>query len=213
MAASDNEFVLRVPVVQQCIDVLLSRDTHQFFPAYLHLRRRASATGSTEALSPDWAEVHTWLNVPGGPYGKPNLRPFWHGKRLAGQEWMGKNLAGSYSPSSLRQAPKEVVEIDAEGRYALRPQHWELARKFLLSDETLPVLALAGFLFRNFAIVSDEPLSPQSLVALFRGYFGYATPDDDPEFNYLYDVENPLELDDWFQPRNGYQASLEGGDE
>jgi len=209
MAAAANEYVLRLPVVRESIDVLLGRDTHQFFPAYLHLRRRAAAGGSLATLTPDWGEVHTWLDVPGGPFGKPNLRPFWQGKRHAGQEWMGKNLAGSYSPSSLRQAPREVVEIDDNGRYTLRPRHWELARLHLLSDQTLPVLALAAFLFRNFTVTSDEPMTPQVLVPVFRHYFGYQTPDDDEEFAYLFDVTNPLEIEDWYQPLDEYRAALE----
>jgi len=52
MAAAANEYVLRLPVVRESIDVLLGRDTHQFFPAYLHLRRRAAAGGSLATGGP-----------------------------------------------------------------------------------------------------------------------------------------------------------------
>jgi hypothetical protein len=122
---------------------------------------------------------------------------------------LGPNLAGSYSPSSLRRSPQEVIDTDDEGRFILRPKHWELARKYLLHDEPIPVLALAGFLFRNFAIVSDEALAPAALVQIFREYIGYRVPEDGEEFDYLYDIGQPFDTENWFQPLTEYQAEIE----
>jgi hypothetical protein len=170
------------------VRTLLGRDIHQFFVAYLHLRRLAGRLGRITDLEPNWAQLGTLLEVPGGPEGKPYLRPFWKGARDAHQEWLNRNLAGSFSPSSLRGVPARVVETDASGRYSLREDHWRLAREHLLFERPVPVLSLAAFLFRDFGLRSDHKPGPEDLISLFRVQYSY-TPNDDAEFAHLFDTK------------------------
>ncbi len=185
--AAETVYVLPVPRVRESITHLLERDTHQFFIAYLHLRRLAAKQGSTTGLSPSWAELGRVLETPGSPSpGKPYLRPFWKGQRGSGQEWLNENLAGSYAPSSLRGVPMQVVETDARGRFNLREDHWRLAFHHLLYDLPISALAIAGFVFRDYGILTEVPPGPRDIISLFRTEYGYGGEDD--EFNHLYDV-------------------------
>jgi hypothetical protein len=197
--AQPGEYVLRTTFAASCVDALWNRDTHSHFPPYLHLRRQASLSGSSSGIAPDWSALSELLRVPGGPYGRPHLRPFWKGKRTANQEWLGDNLAGSYSPASLRSTMLLIVEIDDQKHYTLREEHWKLAREHLLFEERMDVLALAGFLFRDFSITSATTPTADDLVSVFRGYFGYSS-NDDSEFEYLYDVTEPPDSEPWFEP-------------
>lgn len=72
-AADDSDRTHVVPVVRvrECIDKLLSRDTHPHFIAYLYLRSLAGRTGSLTRLTPNWSELGKRLEVPGGPPSKP----------------------------------------------------------------------------------------------------------------------------------------------
>jgi hypothetical protein len=195
-----NSYVLRPEVVAACVDALWNRDTHQHFPAYLQLRRQAGRNGSLSGISPDWSALSGLLRVPGGPYGRPHLRPFWKGKRTANQEWLGDNLAGSYSPASLRSTMLLIVEIDEQKHYTLRDHHWGLALDHLLYGRRMEVLALAGFLLRDYAFITAGSIEPSELVAIFRKEFGYRTPEDDVEFSTLYSTDLPFDVDEWFQP-------------
>jgi hypothetical protein len=149
-------------------------------------------------MVPNWSDLGKLLEVPGGPPGKPYLRPFWRGERNAGQEWLNDNLAGSFSPSSLRVVLGRVVTTDAERRYSLRPKHWELASEHLLFNEPMPVLALAGFMLRDYGLVAESPPSSSDLVAAFRGEYGYRERDE-VEFASLYDTAWLGAPGDWFE--------------
>jgi hypothetical protein len=198
---ADATWVIPVHRVRESIQRLLDRDTHQFFIAYLHLRRVAGQLGTTTGLSPSWPDLGRILEVPGGPFpAKPYLRPFWKGTRGAGQEWLNSNLAGSFAPSSLRGVPMQVVETDAAGRFNLRDNHWQLAYERLLFGSKMPVVALSAFLFRDYGIVSSLPPDPDDLIALFRSEYGYRA-EDEEEFLTLYDT-------DWDGPRSGWAEHL-----
>jgi hypothetical protein len=192
-------YVIRTARVREAIDVLWSRDTHQFFIAYLHLRRRAGEMGTTENLRPRWAELSATLATPGGPHGKPHLRPFWKGARSAGQQWLGQNLAGSYSPASIRGVPAKVIETTADGGYTLRERHWELAMEHFLLGKRMNAVALAAFLFRDYGILDTLPPGASDLVALFRAEYGYSRVDE-VEFQHLYDEEWHGDPGDWAEP-------------
>lgn len=190
---------LRPSIVGQCVEVLLGQKVHPHFPAYLHLRQVAGRSGSLAALAPDWTEVSRQLAVPGGPAGRPHLRPFWDRRRKANQEWLGRNLAGSYSPASIREVLMTAVDVDQDKRYTLRDRHWEMVLKHVLYGERLPVLALAAFYLRNYAFRSGREPVPSDLLPIFRAQFGYASPQDDTEFESLYDSSNPLATSVWFE--------------
>ena len=187
---TETTYVLTTVQVRASIERLLARQTHTYFPAYLHLRQLAGRAERLTGLAPNWAEVGEVLQVRGGPPGKPYLRPFWRGARDHQQEWLGSNLAGSWSASSLRanQAPLQVVETDADGRFNLPEGHWERAIVHLLSGVPMSVTALAGFLFRDRGFIAVNEPAVADLVATFRREYGYG-PDDDEEFNVLYEID------------------------
>jgi hypothetical protein len=147
---------------------------------------------------PDWEELGTYLRVPGGPAGKPYYRPLWNGKGLdPGRYWLNPNLAGSYSPSSLRNVPMRVVST-AGSHFSLLPEHARLAREHLLYGEPISAIALAAYLYRNFGLSSSNPLEPADLAEVLRQDFHYLPEDD--EFAVLFSGEVPGSLVTWFEP-------------
>lgn len=203
MAASPSEttehqFVVKVPVVRRAIARIRERETHPFFPAYLHLREVAGNQRRLTGLKPRWGQMGLYLQVPDHPKDKPYFQPF-------GTGWLNRNLAGSWAGSSLRagQPPFNVVEYDGAAKtFTLKDRHWELARATFLNDEPADPIAIAAFLYRDFAFVtSGEPPGPADLITVFRDDFRYRIPEDDEEFNYLFvgDAEDP-EWGDSFEP-------------
>lgn len=206
--AEERTFVLGLEPIRWGIGQLLERRTHPWFPAYLQLRRVAGQRGALDGLNPTWGDLGHFLKTPGGPSNKPYLRPFWHQTTNADQAWLNPNLAGSYSPASLRggQAQSSVIEIEDSG-FVLKPQHWRLALTHLLYEEPMPVIPLCLFLYRDFGFTTNGPsLGPTDLIEAFRGDFGYEGGVDDNEFETLYAPEIP-ERTDWFDPL----ASAEAG--
>jgi hypothetical protein len=197
-ARTDNTNVLRPERVREAIDKLLSRDTHSFFIAYLWLHRQAVLQGTTDGIEEHYAELAPYLAVAGGPAGKPYLRPFWTGTRDGGQEWLNRNLAGSYGPSSIRKNVRPVVTTNADEEFVLQEDHWEKALHHFLYDEKMPVIALAAFLLRDHGFVSSSPPTADDLIAAFRDDFRYGD-DMQHEFDTLFDTSwNPYG-DDWFE--------------
>lgn len=194
-------YVLRTEVVRRAIADLLARQIHPYFPAYLHLRQRAGRAGRLDRLTPEWKALGEYLEVDGAPARRPYFRPFLEGRREAGQEWLNTNLAGSYAASSLRpgQAPLAVVRYDGATRtFALREEHWKLAREHLLNGRKAPVISLAAYFYRDFGIRSLSEPTPMDLMTVFRSDFGYAMPHDNDEFSHLYEVTAPEDENGWF---------------
>lgn len=193
---SEHTYVLKVKHVRHAVDALLARDTHPFFIAYLWLRREAGRQGTTEELRPNWSDLGRFLAVEGGPPGKPYLRPFWKGERNANQEWLNRNLAGSFAPSSFRGVPRQVIEPNADGSYRLRDEHWNRALEFLLYGEPLPAAAVAAFMLRNRGFVSPAPPTHADFVMQFVAEFGYR--EEPIEFGVVFDASWGSDID-WFE--------------
>lgn len=190
-------YVLRVEIVRWAIEQLRGVDIHNFFIAYLHLRRQAARQADFEDVAPDWSDLATFLEVPGAPPGKPWFRPFLSGSRGHGQEWLNSNIAGSYSPSSLRVVPKRVLDVKGS-HFSFPPDHWRRAREHLLYNKRAPLAPTAIFLYRDFGFEGD--VGRQELVEIFRDDFGYRRPADDREFEELFDPEPAPDDDRWFEP-------------
>jgi hypothetical protein len=165
--------------------MLLERETHQFFIAYLWLRRQSNLQGTQSAINPHWAELGGLLRVADAPTDRPYLRPFWSGNRPDGKEWLNSNLAGSYAPSSIRLAPREVIDTTAAGDFILRKDHSSRALSKLLLGNQMPVVPLACFLFREYGFISDIEPATDDLIRIFREEFGYSS-SDEHEFQTLY---------------------------
>jgi hypothetical protein len=129
-------------------------------------------------LKPDFLRFHEYfMRVPGrGDY--PYLRPFNSAKnRTAAGEgglWYQSNVAGSYSPSSVRrQGPlARVVDVSEDGLYSLREEHAVLALEQLAFGDRVPAVPLSIYLYREFAFMEPDLAS---LTSVFRYEFGYET--------------------------------------
>jgi len=205
----ERTYVIPAVRVRESVDKLLSRDIHPYFPPYLHLQQIAAETGTTTGLRPDWNRVHRELAVAGGPPQKPHLRPFWIGKRDNNQEWLGPNLSGSYSPSSVRRNVFfKVVETTADGSYNLRSGHDELALEHLLGGNRLPALAVAAFYLRDYGLISTDEPGPRDLIEVFAVRYGY-----DPEgvdFQRLYDPDWTGQPGPWLELLHEAETNQDG---
>jgi hypothetical protein len=192
--------VLTLEAVRWGVSTLKAAKVHPFFLAYLHLRKLAQEQGSTTDIAPAWDDLGRYLEVKGGPAGKPYFRPFWHGgSNDPGRYWLNPNIAGSYSPSSLRKAPYEV--IDTEGsHFSLKPNHSVLARQALLFDTQINSLALSAFFYRDFGLISvgASQLKPEDLLTVFCDDFRFQP--DSPEFADLFITDVPAHVETWFEP-------------
>ena len=194
-------YTIHVQAVREAIIRLQSRPIHPFFPAYLHLRQQSVLQKTTTEIRPNWNSLGEFLEIPGGPVGKPYFRPFWVGRRDAGQEWLNRNLAGSYAPSSIRSTPRKVIEINGDGTFRLRDKHWELALTHLAGNQRVPVVALAGFFSRNFEFIATTTPGPAALVEEFFRTFEYDLRSNMVEMNHLFSDEwiGSVGLE-WFAP-------------
>lgn len=187
--------------MRQCISTLRTHRVHPYFPAYLHLRQRASLQGRTDNVRPNWNELSAFLQVGGAPSTHPHFRPFTQSESEGDDEWLNANLAGSYAPSSLRagQRPLRVVEIaEKPGCFNLRPEHWKLAREHLLDGKKLPIDPLAGFFLRDHALLDlENPPNFGDLRAAFAEAFGYDDESGAEEIDHLYDL-TPVATGSWF---------------
>ena len=65
-----------------------------------------------------------------------------------GRYWLNPNIVGSYAPSSIRGIPRKVIDSDGS-EFILRPNHAQLARTYLLYNDTLSSLAFAALCLRR----------------------------------------------------------------
>jgi len=178
-----SAWLLSAEVVREAVELLTKEKIHQLFVLYLNLRRRAHQLGRFVQLDIDTDQIHDWLDVPGGPPDKPHFRPFNPtGNGQPAAFWLNRNLAGSYAPSSLRDAWR-MLFMDEEGTYRLpvdatgSPDPAPIA-KSLLADTQIPAWAVAAFIFRNFGFrVGPREGAPglSALLNTFRDYFGWTS--------------------------------------
>ena len=204
-------------ILHESVKYLRTRTTHPHFIGYLHLRKLYGQQRTSEGsvaeteITSDWGELKRYLKVEGGPPGSPHLRPFWHKTRSAGYEdwssdWMGPNLSGSFSPSSIRRQESavfgQVVDVGENGDYLLNEDHISVAFEKLLFKEKMDAVFLSLFLHRDWGYVSAEKPTPKDVAACFRDEFQYKSPTDDAEFRELYVVQNQYASSStsWFSP-------------
>lgn len=200
-----SHYVLKPKVVESCMWTVANRPTHRHLPGYLGLKRTARIEGRSAELDFDYTGFYNaFLRVRDDdnpyltPFG-PNTDP---GRRSL---WFNRNVAGTYAPSSIRpnQPFSRVVTVEGSGHsatYALVEGHHEQAREELLQGQRLPVTPLAGFLYRDFAVETDDEPSVEDLVTVFRDEFGYRDDVDSEstEFEYLYEA-GEIDHDDPFE--------------
>ena len=201
VSTSEQLYVVPVARVFESIEELLRVPRHPFFVAYLHLRRQAARQGTTDGIEPNWSELGEFLLIP-GVTDTPYYRPFWNRKPNISKGWLNGNIAGSFAPSSLRVGTPQhnVIDVDADGNFALRENHWRRARESLLEGGQVPALAAAAFFLRDYGVRAESLPTPVDLVDLFRQEFGYDRPADPDEFSTLFDETWKPDTEPWFEP-------------
>lgn len=196
-------------IVAECLAFLRRQKIHSNFAGYLCLKRTAARYQTTQGLHPDFKEFFdTFLRIPDASSKKPYVMPFIGSSPSEANKWFNKNVAGSYAQSSIRvQNPfSKVITISGTGQntlYSLVDKHWEIAHSNLAYSRKIPIVPLAVFLYRDFALEIEQP-TVRDWVDVFREEFGYATQSSSEaeiEFYYLFsdDSDSAPHLD-WFQP-------------
>lgn len=182
--------VLTPEAVRSCINELVSLPIHRHFPGYLCLVRESGRQGQTHKLNFEYTNFfNSFFRV--ADRNKPYFVPF---KRADNPAWsalrFNENVAGTYAPSSLRDTSPlfEVSVVDGSGHsatWSLYDEHWIPAYEHFSDNTRIPVEALAGFLFRNYAFTASSP-DQNTLVNAFCEEFYYGRVSD--EFQRLYSI-------------------------
>jgi len=186
-----TEYVLTTDAVRRCIDELIELSVHRHFPGYLCLVQEADRRGRDTGLEFEYNDFFDAFFKVAGDGDKPYFVPFReHGTEHMSTLRFNRNVAGTYAPSSLRDTSplREVAAVEGERQNAawtLADEHWILARTHFCNSESIPVEALAGFLFRDYALSAQNPNS-ETLVDAFCEEFYYGRASD--EFQHLYDM-------------------------
>lgn len=188
--------MLSTDVVEWAVRRLLAQKIHTFVPAYLLLRAVSIEQGSAVNIPARWTTLGEFLNVPGGPEGKPYYRPFLHKANVS--PWLNSNLSGSFSPSSIREQVRRVVVPAGDHQFSLLDGHVELAFEHLLYGRPAPGVAVAAFLFRNYGFTGPSPNIGAAVDALRTAFRFWNDGADDASRLFDMDTrgvpENPLVL-------------------
>lgn len=196
-----SRYVLDVKVVRECIQKLVDEPIHRLFPGYLCLKQQSGLANRTDMLSFPYNEFFdAYLLIENSD--KPYFVPFTQSKSPTETAlWFNDNVAGTYAPSSLRSTSPllRVVEVQEGGhnaKWRLQEEHWKLARHHLTDDEHIPVESLAAFLYRDYAVETEEP-GAYELVSTFAEDFGYEL--GGKQFTHLYETGDSNITEDSFE--------------
>jgi hypothetical protein len=202
------QYRIKADVVAQCLDQLRRQKIHNHFAGYLCVKRASARDKKRIELQVNFKETfESFLRVPDAPVDTPYVMPFRESQPSEANKWFNDNVAGSYAPSSLRKVSPLLKVVDVEGerrnaRYSLKDDDAKLAFNHLLFKKKIPVACLAAFLYRDFAILSDNP-TVNDLVTIFREEFGFPSSDKrlDSDFRTLFSFADSefQEKADWFE--------------
>jgi hypothetical protein len=173
-------YVLPLEAVQESRRSLAGARIHSTFAGYLCVRHAARREGRRTGLRPNFATFfQSFLSVGDGK--TPYVMPFNESGRDNRNHYFNKNVAGSYTQSSLRGVSPLLKVIGLTGKnnnqvYSLRDGDAALAYEHLLYKQQVDALALATFLYRNWALQLDQP-TPGSLISLFCDDFSFSDKD------------------------------------
>lgn len=172
-----TQYILKPSVVKDCFWRLVEAPIHRLFPGYLCLQQQAVLEGRTKGLSFPYNDFFdSYFQVIEGD--KPYLVPFTQAENPSETSlWFNENVAGTYAPSSLRSSSPlmQVATLEEGGhnaKWALKTDHWKLARLNICDDEKIPIESLSAYLFRDYAFDTDDPTA-YTLVSAFSEEFGY----------------------------------------
>jgi hypothetical protein len=190
------QYVLDPETVQDCMWDLVDARVHRHYPGYLCVKRLANRDGHSRDLDFEYdAFFNLFFKV--RDYADPYFVPFGQRHTQVADLWFNENVAGTYSAQSIRpdQPFDRVVDVEKvnnQNKASLRDQHWEKAREHLTGSDKVPVTALTGFLYRDFALEFDSTPEGEDLVRVFREEFGYDPGDssETEEFEHLYTMDD-----------------------
>jgi hypothetical protein len=173
--------ILDTSFAKRCISHLRDRAIHRQFAGYLCICEAATLARKKEELKPAFRRFfNRFLLVGSPPHGTPYLIPFNESGGVHANVWLNSNVAGSYAPSSIRsQAPlRRVVDTfgtSKQATFTLRENHEESCLEYLLFNQPIDPLALAGFLFRDhsFSIKAEESMSTEILINSLYSLLGF----------------------------------------
>ena len=203
--------VLTKDAVRWSIDTLGGRRIHPAFIYYLYLRKM-DVRDELDLASASSAELQALLTMPGGPADRPYYRPLRERGDRTGQLlrsfWLQPNLAGSWSPGSLKRITRAAWLVSDSNEYVLPEDHARQALARLLYNTRVSAIAMGSYFLRNdgFAI-SGDPASTD-VIAGFRRKFLYHA-DNDDEFDLLFDSATPEVDFDWFEPNEQQRPQVD----
>lgn len=185
------------------IDTLGAQRLHPTFVMYLYLRRQ-HRSGRLPEASATSAELLALIEMPGNPT-KPYYFPLIdRGKRTdkpLSTFWRAPNIAGSWSPGSIRRLQGGGWLGASESAYAMPDNHAEQALGQMLYGERVSALAMGAYFLRNDGFVISGDPRPEDLVAAFRAKFDFPEGAADAEFVQLFSTDVPGNVAfRWFEP-------------
>lgn len=190
--------VLKIDAVRLSIQELHRSNVHEQFLAYLFARKWAIEQGTLTRIKPNMNEIKAILEVPGGPPNKPYFMPISSRtrKHISGH-WLNPNPAGSYAPSSLREA-SSFMRGAAPRSYDLPDNHAQQSLDNHLNGVRQEVWQLAAYLLRNYSFAPTMSTA-SDLVDSFREVFLFESAAPGSDFDTLFTTGNEPDIK-WFEP-------------
>lgn len=193
--------LLSKSAVRWAIDTLGAQKLHPTFVMYLYLRKENRAGRLAEASATS-DEVLSLIRMPGHPT-KPYYFPLIDRGSRTGKPlptfWRAKNIAGSWSPGSIRRQEHGGWLGLTPGAYTMPNDHVARALSEMLFGAQVSALAMGGYFLRNDGFVLSGEPTPQDLIAAFRSKFDYPA-DAEDEFSPLFTTDVPSAIDfEWFE--------------
>jgi hypothetical protein len=196
-----TSYVLKPEVVQSCVSEISSRAINSVFAGYLGVNRAYEKSGedstdydaSSDGVEFDLQEYFDRYYLVDGR-SDAHFIPFTENNAALETNLWLKHAPGTYTASSAPVNFEKVVEISgsySDTRYKLKEDHWQTVLEELCNGEPVPADAVAGFLYRDFALEvdeeEDEEPSVDMLLEAFRDEFGYE--EDGEEYTDLYEED------------------------
>lgn len=170
--------VLSTKYIVEALKELRNLNAHRNILMYLCIKRSIAKQITNEPIKVDFREFFerflTVKDAPSGLLNKPYIIPF---ESSDAKLWFNRNVAGSFSPSSIRNENpiNTLVKMQGKGsqvKYLLKLNHAAQAFHNLLNAKKIPVLSLAIFIYRDFGF-SESEMDHKKLIQIFKDEFGY----------------------------------------
>lgn len=163
---------------------------------YLRVQQRAGQLASASAMSDELLKL---IEMPGNPT-KPYYFPLIDRGKRTGKPlasfWRAANVAGSWSPGSIRRLQGGGWLGANESAYAWPDNHAELALSQMLYGQRVSAISVGAYFLRNDGFVLSAEPTPDDVILGFRAKFGY---EDDSDFDQLFTADVPQVDFEWFE--------------